>query len=138
MRPGRNAVFETAYWHPMKFFFCEKCGERLTEHDIDGGDAKNKKLRGVFCKDCSVGVMTMETAPLTDTSAREIVEAASLRTESRGSHYRSDHPQRDDANWLTNIFVTRNGDRPELERKWVAADEGWEDRAGDIRIQPWG
>ncbi len=57
----------------MKFYFCEKCGKRLTEADIDQGAAKNKKLKGVYCTACSAGVMTMETLPLTDEMAQQIL-----------------------------------------------------------------
>ena len=67
-----------------------------------------------------------------------IVEAASMRTESRGSHFRGDYPQRDDQNWLTNIFVTRGNGHLDLRREWVAADCGWTDQPGDVRIKPWG
>src|SRR5438128_12184687 len=44
----------------MNFWFCETCGKRLTEKDIAEGAARNKKLNGVYCQQCSVGVMTME------------------------------------------------------------------------------
>ena len=36
--------------------------------------------------------------------------SALARRESRAAHYRSDHPQQDDANWLYNIFLTRGAD----------------------------
>jgi len=67
-----------------------------------------------------------------------ITGAANRRTESRGSHYRSDYPERDDANWLTNIFVSRDNDTLGFEKRWVAADTGWQDAPGDVRISPWG
>jgi succinate dehydrogenase/fumarate reductase flavoprotein subunit len=70
--------------------------------------------------------------------AEVIVEAATLRTESRGSHVRSDYPQRDDRTWLTNLFATRVDGQLRFERKWVAQAQGWTDRPGDIRIKPWG
>ena len=70
--------------------------------------------------------------------AEVIIEAADMRTESRGSHYRSDHPQRDDARWLTNIFATRENDQLRLRRHWINDAVGWEDRPGDVRIKPWG
>jgi len=49
-----------------------------------------------------------------------ITEAASMRTESRDSHFRADNPRRDDANWLTNVFVTRKNGHLSLFRKWAA------------------
>lgn len=42
--------------------------------------------------------------------------AACRRTESRGAHYRLDHPRRDDSNWLNHTLVRRGGDgRPVYE-----------------------
>ena len=70
----------------MDFFFCEACGKRLTEHDIDGGDAKNKKLKGVFCKECAVGVLTMETLPLTDQDAKQVLKQAGTGSVQRPAH----------------------------------------------------
>ena len=34
-----------------------------------------------------------------------VCQAGLLRTESRGSHHRSDYPEEDNANWLKNIVV---------------------------------
>ncbi|HET7769601.1 MAG TPA: FAD-binding protein, partial [Chloroflexota bacterium] len=42
--------------------------------------------------------------------ARLICRAALARTESRGSHYRSDFPTKNDATWLKNIYLTRTPD----------------------------
>jgi succinate dehydrogenase/fumarate reductase flavoprotein subunit len=51
--------------------------------------------------------------------------AASLREESRGSHFRTDHPARDDANWLLHSVARRGADgiigmswSPPLITKW--------------------
>jgi len=63
----------------MNFYFCEKCGKRITDVDISQGAGKNKKLAGVFCSDCAVGVSTMETMPLTDKQARQIVQEEKKR-----------------------------------------------------------
>ncbi len=69
--------------------------------------------------------------------AEVIIAAATARTESRGSHYRRDFPQRDDAAWLTNLFATRDdAGAVRLEKKWVAGS--WTDQPGDVRIKPWG
>ncbi len=68
----------------MKFYFCEKCGKRVTDEDISGGDAKNKKLRGVYCESCSVGVMTLETVPLNDEEAKKILKEQSTPARKKG------------------------------------------------------
>jgi fumarate reductase (CoM/CoB) subunit A len=68
--------------------------------------------------------------------AEAIIRAALLRTESRGSHYRSDYPQRNDADWLTNIFITREDGALRFEKRWI--NDAWLDQPGDLRILPWG
>lgn len=67
----------------MDFYFCEKCGKRLTEHDIEQGAGKNKKLKGVYCSVCSVGVLTLETLPITEEQARKILAASPAVTAPR-------------------------------------------------------
>ncbi len=52
---------------------------------------------------------TIELGFLLD-CAETLVWAASARTESRGGHYREDHPLRDDANWLKHSLATRAPD----------------------------
>jgi fumarate reductase (CoM/CoB) subunit A len=81
--------------------------------------------------------LAMEQRNLLDV-AEVIIRAASLRTESRGTHYRSDFPDRDDDAWLTNIFVTRQGGSLQLDKKWINEKVGWIDQPGDVRIKPWG
>jgi len=43
------------------------------------------------------------------TVARMVSKSASLRTESRGSHYRSDFKETDNHNWLVNIYLKNKG-----------------------------
>lgn len=49
--PGQDVV---------KFYFCETCGKRITDRQILEGLGRDKKLKGVYCKECAVGVTTME------------------------------------------------------------------------------
>jgi len=52
---------------------------------------------------------TVELGYLLD-CAEALVHAARARTESRGGHFREDHPLRDDANWLRHTLSYRNQD----------------------------
>lgn len=70
--------------------------------------------------------------------AEAIIEAAAMREESRGSHFRVDYPRRDDSEWLTNIFVSRHNGSLRLRRQWVAEECGWTDQPQDVHIRPWG
>ncbi len=42
--------------------------------------------------------------------AQVIVEGALVRSESRGAHYRTDYPKRDDQNWMKHTYATRGPD----------------------------
>ena len=52
---------------------------------------------------------TVELGFLLD-CADTLVTAARARTESRGGHYREDHPLRDDANWMKHTLAYRQDD----------------------------
>jgi formylglycine-generating enzyme required for sulfatase activity/serine/threonine protein kinase/outer membrane biosynthesis protein TonB len=43
-----------------KFYFCEACGKRVTDADLESGAGRDKKRKGVYCSLCAVGVMTVE------------------------------------------------------------------------------
>ena len=61
---------------------------------------------------------TVELGFLLD-CAETLVTAALARDESRGGHYREDHPLRDDANWLQHSLAYREGNGIRLEHKPV-------------------
>jgi fumarate reductase (CoM/CoB) subunit A len=100
-------------------------------------DDRERLAREVLIEEPFDLALAFEHQNLLDT-ADVIIEAALIRRESRGSHFRSDYPHRDDGNWLTNLFVSRAGDELTLRRHWVAAECGWTDHPGDVRIKPWG
>ncbi|MCW8133850.1 MAG: hypothetical protein KIS92_26115, partial [Planctomycetota bacterium] len=60
----------------MKLFFCEKCGKRVTDRDLASGEALDKQVKGVHCKDCAEGVMTMTFEALTESQAKALVQKA--------------------------------------------------------------
>ena len=58
----------------MNLFFCEACGKRLTDLDLDAGTAIDKKLKGVYCKQCGSGVLTQVTLPTSSQRMRSSAE----------------------------------------------------------------
>lgn len=73
----------------MKFYFCEKCGKRVTDADLADGRAHDKQAKGVYCHACAASVLTMEFKPLTMGEADAILaqeqDARRTTTPSRGS-----------------------------------------------------
>ena len=56
------------------------------------------------------GLITALELPLMLDLALMIVEGALARTESRGSHFRTDYPERDDKNWLEHTIAANGPD----------------------------
>lgn len=98
-------------------------------------DDRERLAKGIRICEPMDRVLALEHRNLLDV-AESIILASTMRTESRGSHYRADHPERSDAEWLTNIFVTRENGAIRLEKQWIG--QGWSDQPGDLRILPWG
>jgi succinate dehydrogenase / fumarate reductase flavoprotein subunit len=65
------------------------------------------------------GLISALELPLMLELALIICEGALARTESRGSHYRTDYPARDDANWLKHTIVVRGAEGPALSYRDV-------------------
>jgi len=55
--------------------------------------------------------------------AEACCKATLMRTETRGSHYRSDYPQRDDENWLCNIVIKKTNSGMKLTKTPIVTSE---------------
>jgi fumarate reductase (CoM/CoB) subunit A len=65
-----------------------------------------------------------------------IGRAALMRTESRGSHFREDFPQRDDTHWLQSI--TLHHIEGQMRLGTIKLDEGWKSDVDDLKGLWWG
>jgi fumarate reductase (CoM/CoB) subunit A len=146
LRKGRESTGSTRPGDLLEPLQREMWTHLLVDRDAEGLDraeavvrAQRERLDEDLClAEPMDTVLWFEQRNLLDV-AELIIRAARMRTESRGSHYRSDYPVRDDVDWLTNIFASRSDDGTlRLEKAWVNEGTGWEDRPGDIRIRPWG
>ncbi|MFI6857249.1 L-aspartate oxidase [Streptomyces sp. NPDC050416] len=82
-----------------------KAADQLQQLHTDARDALAENG-----KTAEAGVDTWEATNLLCV-ARVLVTAARLREETRGCHWREDHPERDDTTWRRHIVVSLNPDR---------------------------
>jgi succinate dehydrogenase / fumarate reductase flavoprotein subunit len=81
---------------------------RLLEDDAAQVKADSSTLR------FNGGLISALELPMMINLAMIICEGALARTESRGSHYRTDYESRDDENWLKHTVAVRAADGPQL------------------------
>jgi succinate dehydrogenase / fumarate reductase flavoprotein subunit len=100
----------------------EKAGVFRTERDLTEGKAKLQELKQRAKNLSPVTqekrfnfdfIFSMELQGNLEIS-EAIFEAALVRTESRGAHFRRDFPKRDDQNWLKHTLVNWSADGPKL------------------------
>jgi succinate dehydrogenase / fumarate reductase flavoprotein subunit len=109
----------------------EELGEAMNQYcavfrDADGLDACLQTIRRLQEQAESVGIDDSGTVFNQDVlgvielgymldCAEAMVVSGVERTESRGAHFRTDHPERNDDEWLKHINVTRTEDgTPEI------------------------
>jgi L-aspartate oxidase len=88
---------------PLQTTMTEHAGVLRSESGLAVADAELAALREKVGTD--PGTATWQTTNLL-TLAGALVEAAAMRQETRGSHWREDFPERDDAHWFGHIDVT--------------------------------
>jgi L-aspartate oxidase len=75
-----------------------------SEESLKRGHARLEALQGAF-EDAPAGAPGhTELRNMLD-AARLVLNAAYTRSESRGTHYMADHPDRDDAHWLQHVAI---------------------------------
>jgi succinate dehydrogenase / fumarate reductase flavoprotein subunit len=116
----------------LKVTMTEQCGIYRTEWKLIAALETIRSLQARF-----------QAAPIMDKSSRfntdvlaaletqhllsfsEVIAAGALaRTESRGAHFRTDYPKRDDQNWIKHTLAHQSDDGPVLSYKDVVID--WE------------
>lgn len=111
----------------LKQNMTDNCGIYRTEEKLRKARETVRQLRQRFDRarvaDTSRRFNTellaaMETEHLL-TFSEVIIEGALTRTESRGAHYRTDHPKRDDEQWLKHTLATHTPDGVALSYKPV-------------------
>ena len=105
----------------------EKVGIFRHQNDLETAKTAVARLKLEFAK-----VSPMDSSKKFNTSLLEtlevgftldiaevIIAGALARKESRGAHYRTDYPKRDDANWLKHTLAHRTAEGPKLSYKPV-------------------
>lgn len=92
----------------------ESLGEALRE--VTAGQNRIKQVPADNPRDL-IKLLKLENMLLV---SEMVCKAAIMRTESRGSHYRTDFPGEDNGEWLKNIFITSKNNEMELAARPVA------------------
>ena len=81
------------------------------------------ELAALAGKAGEVGTRAWEATNLV-TISTALAESARLREETRGSHWREDFPERDDAHWSGHVDVTLGDDGLEIDFQPVPPSDG--------------
>ncbi|MBR7678367.1 L-aspartate oxidase, partial [Streptomyces daliensis] len=98
----------------------EGAGVLRSARSLTDAAARLEALPADFAhKAAEPGVETWENANL-HLVARVLVAAALRRAETRGCHWREDHPDRNDADWARHLVVTHGPDARTLDVRTTA------------------
>jgi succinate dehydrogenase/fumarate reductase flavoprotein subunit len=105
----------------------EKVGIFRCQNDLETAKTTVTRLKREFAKVSPMDYSKKFNTSLLETlevgftlDLAEVIIAGSLaRTESRGAHYRTDYPKRDDVNWLKHTLAQRTAEGPKLSYKPV-------------------
>ncbi len=128
-RPPEPARLTSPGWSPapdlrrtLQAMMLAAAGPIRTAGDLHAGIAKLQELRATT----EGKGRADEGDPLEAHAVRNLMQVAELvlrsalrREESRGSHYREDHPTRRDPRWLINLVVERGPGGPQILEKPV-------------------
>ena len=97
------------------------------EQALDGIAELREEYKRVFIfgaciRYCQELVTLIEFDHMLDV-AEVILKGALLREETRGSHFRTDHPKRDDATWLKHTIMTWTEKGPEVSYRTLNVDK---------------
>ena len=128
--PGGPAVFIKAaeidsLTAELKQIMGSAAGVERQQESIDAGIDRLAELMQTFAGEkASDGKPAASVAVNRILTCQVILAAARLRTESRGCHARADFPERNDADWLGNIYLTLENGRPEPEYRPLPKSRG--------------
>ncbi len=116
----------------MGNLMADKVGVYRNEKDLSEAESELAELQEKF-KNVRIGdktksfntalVSALELKNMLDL-AQVVTAGALARTESRGAHWREDHPERNDNDWLQHTIAVQGGDgKPELEFEPVTITE---------------
>ncbi len=127
-REGTN-VFQLL--NRLKILMSDKAGVFRKETDLRAALEEIRQIRGEYAKAfifgscgiyCQELVVMVEFESMLDI-AEVIVQGALLREETRGSHYRTDCPIRNDDLWLKHTLVRRTEKGPEFSYREINIDK---------------
>jgi L-aspartate oxidase len=122
--PNPPRIVHEDLLYSLKSMMWRQCGLRRDREGLLDARARIGFWHHFLLRDSQTGRRVCELANML-TVAALVAEGALLREESRGTHFRSDRPERDDARFCRRLFLRRSGDgliRAEPGPQFAATD----------------